>query len=308
MVNQQQDKWAKFRGIMSAIVTPMHDNEDINTTALAMLVEHQITRGVEGFYCCGSSGEGPLLHLDERKQVLETIITSSKGRVPVISHIGAPRTQDAIELAKHAESVGASAVSLVPPYYYKYSNEAIIRYYQRILDETSLPVILYNIPQFTGVELDLETAKTLFSNEQTLGVKHTSHNLYTLERMVDKHPEKVFFNGFDEIFLSSLAAGTTATVGTTVNIQPELFLAVRHCFAKGDFFTAQKLQHQINDVVETMVNNGIFQSTKYLAGLGLDYLGPVREPFIPLNVQQKQALDGLNSRLQEYIHAARALI
>lgn len=298
MVN---DKWQAFRGIISAVVTPMHADESVNYSALEKLAEAQLTRGVEGFYCCGSSGEGPLLRFDERREVLATLVKAAKGSVPVISHVGTPRTQDAVALAKSAEQDGASAVSLVPPYYYKYGRDEIIAYYRRVLDAVSIPVILYNIPQFTGVELDAQTAEALLGDEQVLGVKHTSHNLYSLERMIARYPDKVFFNGFDEIFLSSLAAGATATVGTTVNLQPELFLALRHAFEQGDIPRAQQLQQQINEVVEALVARGVFQSAKYLAGKGVVDTGPTREPFIALTATQRAELDTLHQRLQGYI-------
>lgn len=295
------DNWQAFRGIISAVVTPMHADESVNYAALETLAHAQLARGVEGFYCCGSSGEGPLLRFDERKQVLATLVNAAQGKVPVIAHVGTPRTQDAVELAKSAEQDGASAVSLVPPYYYKYSREEIIVYYRRVLDAISIPVILYNIPQFTGVELDSLTAEALLGDEQVLGVKHTSHNLYSLERMIARYPNKVFFNGFDEIFLSSLAAGATATVGTTVNLQPELFLALRAAFSQGDIPRAQRLQQQINEVVENLVARGVFQSAKYLAGKGVVDTGPTREPFVALTTTQREELDALHQRLQGYI-------
>lgn len=295
------DNWQAFRGIISAVVTPMHADESVNYAALETLAHAQLARGVEGFYCCGSSGEGPLLRFDERKQVLATLVNAAQGKVPVITHVGTPRTQDAVELAKSAEQDGASAVSLVPPYYYKYSREEIIAYYRRVLDAISIPVILYNIPQFTGVELDSLTAEALLGDEQVLGVKHTSHNLYSLERMIARYPDKVFFNGFDEIFLSSLAAGATATVGTTVNLQPELFLALRTAFRQGDIPKAQRLQQQINEVVENLVARGVFQSAKYLAGKGVVDTGPTREPFVALTATQREELDALHQRLQGYI-------
>lgn len=295
------DNWQAFRGIISAVVTPMHADESVNYAALETLAHAQLARGVEGFYCCGSSGEGPLLRFDERKQVLATLVNAAQGKVPVIAHVGTPRTQDAVELAKSAEQDGASAVSLVPPYYYKYSREEIIAYYRRVLDAISIPVILYNIPQFTGVELDSLTAEALLGDEQVLGVKHTSHNLYSLERMIARYPDKVFFNGFDEIFLSSLAAGATATVGTTVNLQPELFLALRAAFRQGDIPRAQRLQQQINEVVENLVARGVFQSAKYLAGKGVADTGPTREPFVALTATQREELDALHQRLQGYI-------
>jgi len=299
------DKWQSFRGIISAVVTPMHADESVNYSALETLARSQLARGVEGFYCCGSSGEGPLLRFEERKQVLATLVNAAEGKVPVIAHVGTPRTLDAVELAKSAEQNGASAVSLVPPYYYKYSRQEIIDYYRRVLNAVSIPVILYNIPQFTGIELDKQTAEALLSDEQVLGVKHTSHNLYSLERMVASYPDKVFFNGFDEIFLSSLAAGATATVGTTVNLQPELFLALRQAFEAGNLARAQGLQQQINEVVEHLVSQGVFQSAKYLAGKGCTETGPVREPFVPLNDTQRGDLDQLFQRLQGYIAATR---
>lgn len=279
----------------------MHDDESINKDALASVVAHQLKRGVEGFYCCGSSGEGPLLSLEERQRVLRTLVGQVNGKVPVISHVGAVRTADAVYLAQHAELDGADAVSLVPPYYYKFSKSEIIAYYRKVLSAISIPVIIYNIPQFTTVELDAEMAEALLSDEQVLGVKHTSHNLYSLERMVATYPGKVFFNGFDEIYLSALAAGATATIGTTVNVQPELFMAVREAFRLGKMPQAQALQQKINNVVAFMVERGIFQAAKYLAGRNLTDLGPVREPFTPLTATQKKELDGLYQRIQETI-------
>ena len=300
------DPRAAFRGIISAVITPMAADESLDEALVGPLVDAQIARGVEGFYCCGSSGEGPLMRLDERRRLVASFVAAARGRVPVIAHVGTPCTRDAVELARAAEADGAAAVSLVPPYYYKFSRAEIIAYYRRILGAVSLPVILYNIPQFTGVELDSEMASALLSDEQVLGVKHTSHNLYSLERMVDAYPDKVFFNGFDEIFLSALAAGATATVGTTVNLQPELFLAVRRAFQRGDMENARRIQHRINRVVEQMVARGVFQSAKYLAGLGIADMGATREPFMPLTDTQKRELDALAGEIREYVADAGA--
>ncbi|EMH8705603.1 dihydrodipicolinate synthase family protein, partial [Escherichia coli] len=118
---------------------------------------------------------------------------------------------------------------------------------------------------------------------------------------IARYPDKVFFNGFDEIFLSSLAAGATATVGTTVNLQPELFLALRTALRQGDIPKAQRLQQQINEVVENLVARGVFQSAKYLAGKGVVDTGPTREPFVALTATQREDLDALHQRLQGYI-------
>ena len=114
MVSVQPEQ---FRKIWSALITPTKEDESVNYEALEQIVELQIQDGVEGFYCCGSSGEGLLLTLEERKQVLEHVLKAADGRVSVISHVGTIRTRDVIDLAGHAMSAGALAVSMIPPYY-----------------------------------------------------------------------------------------------------------------------------------------------------------------------------------------------
>lgn len=291
----------KFKKVISAIVTPMNHDESINYDALSLLVTKQLERGVEGFYCCGSSGEGPLLNLEERNNILATITKVVQKKVPVISHVGTVRTADAVSLAKNAEQNGADAVSLVPPYYYNFNQQEIIAYYKKVLSAISIPVIIYNIPQFTKVDFDKKFASALLTDEQVLGIKHTSHNMYSLERMTSEYPDKVYFNGFDEIYFSSLAAGANATVGTTVNIQPELFLYLRKLFQQGNFDKAREVQKIINNVIEYLVDRGIFQSAKYLAGYNITDLGPIREPFTALTEVQKDELDKFNSYIQEMI-------
>ena len=294
----------QFGKVFSALVTPMKADESVNHDALTELVGMQLERGVEGFYCCGSSGEGLLLSHDERKAILETVVAAASGRVPVIAHVGTIRTADAVDLARAAEDAGADAVSLIPPYYYRFTAEEVLDYYNEVIARTGLPVVIYNIPQFTQVQFDKVLAGPLLDQERVLGVKHTAHDLYSLERMCAAYPEKVFFNGFDEIFLSSLAAGARATIGTTVNLQPELFLKVRRLFEAGDVAAARAIQEQINDTVEALVAQGVFQSAKYLAGNGRVDCGDLRAPFRSLDAGQRVELDRLLSTVQSNIAAA----
>ncbi|NDK31111.1 dihydrodipicolinate synthase family protein [Nesterenkonia haasae] len=286
--------------IFSALITPTREDESVDYGVIEKLVEGQIARGVEGFYCCGSSGEGPLLTLQERRQVVRTVVQSAAGRVPVIAHVGSPRTADATALALAASKDGATAVSAVPPYYYGYNPGEIEQYYRAILAASDLPVILYNIPQFTGVSFDHNNSAALFSEPRVIGLKHTEHNLYVLERLRSAHPEKVFLNGFDEIYLSALAAGATATVGTTVNIQPELFLAVRRNFDAGDMKEAQRVQSQINHVVETLVTHGVFTATKYVVSLQGYATSGCRAPFRPLDIGDRAALEALHEQMKAF--------
>ena len=141
-------------GIFSALVTPMRADESVNPDALRRLVRAELAEGVEGFYCCGSSGEGLLLTTEEREQVLEATLDAVQSRVPVIAHVGTIRTADSIRLAAHAKAAGAAAVSMIPPYYYHFSMDEILGYYEAVIRAVpDLPVIVYNIPQFTRRQL-----------------------------------------------------------------------------------------------------------------------------------------------------------
>lgn len=299
MVNVKPEQ---FKRIWSALITPTNPDESVNYGALERIVDLQIQDGAEGFYCCGSSGEGLLLTLDERKQVLEHVLKAADGRVPVISHVGTIRTKDVIDLADHAMSAGAMAVSMIPPYYYKFSMDEIMGYYESVIEALpNLPAIVYNIPQFTGVEFNKDNAGRLLANENIVGIKHTSTNLYSLERMGQAFPGKALINGFDEQLLGALAMGSCATIGTTVNLFAPLFHKVREAFDRGDMDEAYRWQHAINLRVEATVKVGIFNAMKYGWTLrGVD-CGFCRSPFKPLDDQARKAMTDLMSMPLEAI-------
>lgn len=283
-----------FKRIWSALITPTNADESVNYHALEQVVDAQIADGVEGFYCCGSSGEGLLLTLDERKQVLEHVLKAADGRVPVMSHVGTIRTKDVIDLAQHAMSAGALAVSMIPPYYYKFSMDDIMEYYEDVIRAVpNVPAIVYNIPQFTGVEFSKDNAGRLLGNENIVGIKHTSTNLYSLERIGQAFPGKALINGFDEQLLGALSMGSCATIGTTVNLFAPLFHKVRDAFDRGDIAEAYRWQHAINLRVEATVKLGIFNAMKYGWTLrGID-CGFCRAPFRPLDDAARKTMQEL---------------
>ncbi len=211
--------------IFSALITPMHENGKLNLPALKALIRHEIANGVEGFYCCGSSGEGLLLDTSERMAIVDTLAGEVGARMPFIVHTGSLSTNEAITLSQHAQHSGAQAVSLIPPIYYHYSEQEVQHYYEDVADAVEVGVVVYNIPQFTGISFSKKNP--LMHNPKIVGIKHTSINLYELERLSQTFPEKTLYNGFDEIWLYSMAAGATATIGTTVNVCPKLFVAIR---------------------------------------------------------------------------------
>lgn len=282
---------ADFTRIYSALVLPCNADESVNWDSLRALVERQIADGVEGFYCCGSSGEGLLMTLEERKRFVEVVLDQAAGRVPVIAHIGTVRTADVIELAKHAKAHGCVAISMIPPYYYKFSQTEIAEYYEDVIQAVpDIPVILYNIPQFTGIEFSKANASRLLDNPNIIGIKHTSNNLYSMERMATAYPEKLLINGFDEQLLGALSMGAVATVSTTANLFAPLFVAIRREYRAGNLEKALEYQRALNLRVEALCEVGIFPATKYACTLrGID-CGTCRRPFHVLDDAARESV------------------
>jgi len=297
MVSDPQD----LAVLMAAISTPMHADESLHTERLSALVDSYIGRGVEGIYCCGSSGEGLLLSLDERQRVVETACDAANGRVPVGAHVGCMTTADSIRLARHAQACGVAAVSMIPPIYYQLPGSALIAHYQAMIESISVPMVVYDVPQLTGVQLDSSMMSRLLELDGVAGVKYTSKDMFLLERAVAHHPDKTYIGGFDETLVSAMAAGATGAIGTMIGFQFELFAAARRRLRAGDLAGAQQVQARINEVVAELIAIDVFPAAKYLAGRPVGDLGPCRRPFAPLSRESKARLDRLVDRLAELI-------
>ena len=292
--------------LSAALATPYDAKGRIDADKLGLLVEDYISRGVEGMYCCGSSGEGLLLTTDERVQVVQAVADAAHGRVPVIAHVGALSTREAIDLAIRSQEAGASAVSMVPPIYYHYGPPAIADHYRAVMDEVDLPMILYNIPQFTGTEFDLGSASELLADPRVIGVKQTAHNMFHLERMRHAFPEKAFIGGFDEVFSAAVAAGARGAIGTTIGLQIELFLAARTLLHRGELEKAQRVQARINETIAALVAIDVFPAAKHLSGLPFGGLGHCRRPFQPLPVEDARRIEQLAESVAQHVATTQA--
>lgn len=278
----------EWGGIYPALLTPFDKNDKINVKALEDLIDLNLKKGVKGFYVTGSTGESFLLSTEERKQVMKIVKDKVNGKAKLIAQIGCIATKHAIELAKYAEELGYDAISSVAPFYYKFSFEQIKKYYFDIVDAVSLPMIIYNIPAFSGVTLSVDNLKEFLDDERFIGVKHTSNDFFALERFKSAYPDKVFFNGYDEMFLSGLAMGADGAIGSTFNFMAEKFIAIQDLFDKGDIAGAQAVQKQANKIIVDLIKVGVMAGEKeVLNQLGIDF-GDCREPFSPLTKEQKE--------------------
>lgn len=280
----------KMTGIFPALVTPFDDEGNLNTAAVEQLIQKLLKEGVSGFYVGGSTGESYLLGIEERKKMLEAVMDAADGRADVIANIGVFSTRDGIELAEHAERMGAAAVSSVPPFYFPFQTEEYIRYYNDIADAVSVPLILYNVPALSGVSFSTEEIERLFEREQILGIKHTSFDLFQMQRLIAENPEKTVFIGHDEIFLPALSAGARAGIGSTFNFMAGKFLRIMELFQEGNMEAALQEQNEANDTIEVLTHIGVFKGVKAALRMqGID-CGQCRKPFLPLTQEQEEEL------------------
>ncbi len=282
----------KLEGVVSALVTPFDENDNIREDSIRRIINYNLKNGVSGFYACGSTGESLLLTLDERKKVLEIVKDEVKDRAFIIANIGCMGTKFSIELAKHAEETGVDAVSSFPPIYYKFSFDEIKQYYFDIADSVNVPLIIYYIPSFTNVEMSLENFSELLEHKNIMGVKFTSMNLFMLER-IKALSNKTVFNGFDEVFLGGLSLGADGMIGSTCNIVPAIIRAIYDSFKSKEMEKAYIYQQKLNEVINDIKDFGIIPATKAILSLIGIECGKPRKPFKALGEEEIARLSSL---------------
>ena len=277
----------RVKGLYPALVTPYDKDGRLDTNMAQKLVEKLQNQGVDGFYVGGSTGESYLLSVDERKAMLEAVCEAAAPGKKVIANIGMLATEHSIELAKHAAKLDVTAISSVPPFYFPFNMDEYFQYYTDLADAVDVPVLVYNIPAMSGVSFNMDNLERFLTNEKILGLKHTSFDLFQLQRLIQRHPDKSFFCGHDELFLSAMAVGAVSAIGSTFNIMPEKFMKIMELFNAGKNEEANLVQGEVNKVVEALCQVGVFKGIKEILTLqGMD-CGVCRKPFAPLNDEQK---------------------
>lgn len=280
----------KFQGIFPALLTPFDKNDNVNEEVLKQVTRYNLDKGVNGFYVGGSTAEAFLLSTQERLQIMKAVAEEAKDKATLIAHIGCISTKQAIELAKEAKQMGYDAISSVAPFYYKFSFAEIKKYYYDIVDAAEMPMIVYNFPAFSGVNLTVDNIAEFLTDDRFIGVKHTSSDYFALEQFKAAFPDKVIYNGYDETFLAGLAMGADGAIGSTFNLMAEKFLQIRALFAENKVKEAQAVQKEANAVISALCKVGVMQGEKaVMDALGFD-MGPARAPFGPLSQEQKDNL------------------
>ncbi len=280
-----------FSGVFPALLTPLTDQDLVDTAALCRLTEFLLGCGVHGFYLCGSTGEGLLLTEQERCLVTEAVVRQVRGRVPVITHVGALATSVSERLARHAREAGADAVASIPPFYYAVGRTGIETHYRRIALAAGIPLYLYNIPSATQVSLDVHLIHDLLREGVIRGLKFTSYDQLGFREIVEVCGDGLnLLSGPDEMLLPFLLMGAHGGIGTTHNLAPELLVGLYTAWAAGDVAQAQQAQYQINRIILAVRPYGVIPAVKAAMSLrGID-CGPPRSPLVPLTPEQREQL------------------
>jgi len=285
------------RGIVTPLVTPFTEDGQVDEGALRELIQFQLKSGINGFYPLGTTGMGPALEASQRKQVAELVVKETHKRVPVIVQVGAVNPATSLELALHAEKIGADAIASLTPFYYQPDEAAVLAHYSMLSKATGLPVFVYNIPRNTGNNVDAKLLAKLCRIPRIVGIKDSSGNFSQLLDYLTVVPADFnVINGTDGYIFSALCAGVHGGVLATANAFPELFVEIYQAYKMGDFERGKVLQIKVHSLRDVLSRPQIAPILEVLKLRGLKS-GNVKLPLRSMSVDEKVSLRASVSRL-----------
>ncbi len=269
----------KLSGVMPALVTPFTDDgRNVDEERFRRLISHLIDLGVTGLVPCGTTGEFQNLSEEERRRVVEVAVDEANGRVPVIAGTGASGTDLAIEKARHAKDVGADAAIVVTPYYHKPANRGLYEHYRRIAEAVDIPIVIYNIPQVTGVSLPWQIVEDLVEIPNIAGLKDSSGELRFILAVLEKVGERLpVVCGHDEVVLPALAAGCSGMILASANVFPDWHLKLYKAVQEARLGEARQTQVTVQKMSRIIAKSGPVAVKAALNMMGIS-VGPVRLP------------------------------
>ena len=289
----------ELRGILAAVTTPFtEDGSAIDEAALRRQADRLVAAGIHGIVPTGTTGEFTTLSPEEYRRVIELYVDAIAGRIPVVAGVGALATAEAISLAQHAERVGADAVMLVPPFYDPLSFEALKAFLADVAGSISIPIVYYNVPGCTGVQLSAAEIAELGDIDGVDYLKHTSDDAVAFAELIASHSHRIkAFNGWDTLTFFGIASGAEASVWGTAGVVPELAVEFWEALAeKKDLARARELWKDLWAISDFL------ESVNYVAGIkaGLELLGhpvgPVRLPIQPLPAAERERFAAILER------------
>jgi 4-hydroxy-tetrahydrodipicolinate synthase len=281
---------ASFRGSFTALVTPFK-NGALDEKAFRDLVEWQIAEGTNGLVPVGTTGESPTLSHDEHKRVVEWCVGQSRGRVPVVAGAGSNSTGEAIDLSRHAEKAGADAVLIVTPYYNKPTQEGLYQHFKAINDAIGIPIIIYNIPARSVIDMSVDTMKRLFELRNIAGVKDATANMVRVSHQrAEIGPDFSQLSGEDATALGFNAHGGHGCISVTSNVAPRLCAEFQGACRRGDYAAALILQDKLMPLHTALFVETSPAPVKYALSLLGRCADAVRLPLVTVTDKTKAAV------------------
>ena len=284
---------SSFGGAWPALVTPFTSEDKVNVGVLRKLVEYLIDKRVGGFYVCGGTGEGLFMSPEERKLVTETVVDQVNGRVPIIAHIGSMIVGDAVQLAEHAQEVGAAGISSVIPPMFQ-NSESLYAYFERVgAAAPDIPLLTYI---FGGPTDAVALMRRLMDIPTVAGAKYTGPNMYEFREIVELRGDNwSIFSGMDEQRIYAAMQGACGNIGSTLNYIPGIYREMHNSYKQGNIARGHHLQVRANQVTRVLFSFGFFGALKaVMQMLGFD-CGKPRLPQLPFDEERR---DELRSELE----------
>jgi 4-hydroxy-tetrahydrodipicolinate synthase len=235
-----------FRGSIVALVTPFTPSGELNTEKAKERVQFHIEKGTSGLVPCGTTGESPTLSEQEKQQLFETVVNAANGKIPVIAGTGTNDTAKSLKMTKFAKEIGADAALIITPYYNKPTQEGLYRHFMHIADNVDLPIVVYNVPGRTSVNILPETVERLSSHENIVAIKEASGNLGQISEIRSRCGEGItILSGDDGLTLPILSVGGKGVISVTANIVPDLLSEMVRAFERNDHAKALSIHNKL---------------------------------------------------------------
>jgi 4-hydroxy-tetrahydrodipicolinate synthase len=284
----------KLEGIWTPIPTPLTMHGEVDTDATRRLVDFHIEAGIDGLLPLGTSGEFALLSREDREVMVKTVVDRADGRVPVVAGVSDPSIERVLQLSSDAKKAGADAVIATPPYYFTTTDEGHYHHFKTISEAIDLPLLIYNIPEWTHSFVTPETVQSLADEKLVVGMKYTEYNFLNLIRFLKASRNKIsIFAGSDALAYSNLEFGGAGAIIGSANVVPRVASKIFDDYKKGDLDGARECQEKLLPVI-TALGVGKYPAAlkEAMSLIGMP-VGQVKEPLQALSIAEKRIVAGL---------------
>ncbi|MFE7275503.1 dihydrodipicolinate synthase family protein [Streptomyces sp. NPDC057623] len=292
---------AQLSGVLTALATPFASGGRIDEKILRRVVDRSIDGGVDGVVACGSTGEFASMSGAERRLIVETVLDQTAGRVPVVAQTGAMTAKEAVELSRHAEAAGASVLMVVAPYYETLTLDETLHYLRTVAGSVGIPVMLYNLPGATGLNLDPDTVGQLAREVENIQyIKDTSADMAQAGQLIHRHGDVIStFIGWDSLLLQAISEGAAGVMAGTANVLPAELVSIHRALTSGDLARAQAEWARVHPLLDAIMSAPFIQAVKAALNAAGVPVGEVREPLLGLDAATNARISALVEALPQ---------